>query len=378
MLSKRKIFAKCLIEKQDGFQIVPLKICCLDGKITEVSIDQNADDISAGVIIPSFFNMHSHLGESIFRSIDGNDWSVAKYLEYTEKHNAGLTKEQKNTSWIESARYSAEEMFSQGTLGFCAARASVIAEEYDMLTMSGYPIMNSSKLIDYKKAGVLGFQSYLEENKTNTNRIGIFLHSVYANDEASLELACKCMDMGAEFITVHISEDLITTALEKQTYNMSAVSLLDKYGLLSEKTILVHCGYCSDEDLARIKKSGAAISVCPISNKFLNTKMADLNKLEALEIPWCISTDGLGTGRTFSLLKQVKCAHNEYPDISLERYWKSITRMPGIIFRNDLYTGNIELGTKSTFLKTQYNGTDVNELIEGLVEGNIGVKPIKV
>ncbi|MDE7018333.1 MAG: amidohydrolase family protein, partial [Lachnospiraceae bacterium] len=205
-----------------------------------------------------------------------------------------------------------------------------------------------------------------------------FLHSVYANDAESFMLARECMDMGAEFVSVHVSEDLFTAELEKMTHNMSAVALLDKYGLLSEKTILVHCGYCSDEDLMMVKNSGAVISVCPVSNKFLNTRMIDLYKLEDLGIPWCLSTDGLGTGRTFSLLAQVKCARKEYPDISLEKYWTSITSVPGRFFRNYLYTGNLEIGTRSTFIKTEYKGADANELIEGLVEGKIGYKTIKV
>lgn len=377
-MSKSKIDANFLIRKQDDLQIVPLEVYCLDGRIIEIHRKQNKNDICDGVIIPAFFNMHSHLGESVFCDIDGNDWTITKYLEYTEKYNAGLTQEQKASSWIESAKYSVEEMYLQGTVGFCAARSSSIASEYDMLTMSGYPIMNSRKLADFKKAGAAGFRSFWDENKSNTSMIGIFLHSVYANDAESFVLARKCLDMGAEFITVHVSEDEVTTELEKQTHNMSAITLLKQYGLLSEKTILVHCGCCSDEDLMLVKKSGAAITVCPISNKFLNAKMIDVRKLEAMDIPWCISTDGLGTGRSFSLLDQIECIRNEYPDISWCKYWSRITSVPGSLFQNNLYTGDIEVGTKSTFLRTEYNGTDVHELIEGLVEGKIGFKPMKV
>lgn len=374
----KKIISKFLMERSGRFQITPLEVWCLDGRIMEINESHNVDADCDEVIIPAFFNIHSHLGESIFRDINGNDWTIAKYLEYTEKYNAGLTKEQKIASWLESARYSAEEMYSKGIIGFCAARSSGIALEYNLLTMSGYPIMNSRKLADYKKAGIAGFRLFLEENQSDTSMIGVFLHSVYANDRESLLLARKCMDMGAEFVSVHVSEDLFTTELEKRTHNMSAVALLDKYGLLSEKAILVHCGYCSAEDLMMVKNSGAVISVCPISNKFLNTNMIDLYKLEDLGIPWCLSTDGLGTGKTFSLLEQVQCARKEYPDIPLEKYWKSITSVPGRLFRNNLFTGNIEVGTRSTFIKTEYKGTNVNELMKKLIEGKIGYKPIRV
>lgn len=168
-MSRSRIGSSFLTVGPGGFQITPLDVWCLDGTTVDINKRQNMDDICDGVIIPAFFNIHSHLGESIFRDIDGNDWTITKYLEYTEKHNAGLTQEQRTASWLESARYSAQEMCLKGTVGFCAARSSSIALEYDLLTMSGYPIMNSRKLADYKKAGVTGFRSFLDENKSNTN-----------------------------------------------------------------------------------------------------------------------------------------------------------------------------------------------------------------
>ena len=376
-MNEKRITSKFLVEVSNKLHIEPLSVICLNSRVVDVYENHDLDR-TGRVIVPAFFNMHSHLGESIFKDIEGYDWSVAKYLEYTEKYHAELTKEEKDCSWLQSARYSAKEMYFQGTLGFCAARSSYIAREYEMLYMSGYPIMNSCKLTDYKKEGVRGFNSYKNTNKSETGKIGVFLHSVYLNDIASFELARKCMNIGAEFITVHVSEDKFTTGLEKQAYNISAISLLDNYGLLSEKTILVHCGWCSDKDLQLIKERGAVICVCPISNMFLNTKMANLYKLEEMGIPWCVATDGLGTGRTFSLLDQIRYARREYPDISLEKYWSSITSVPGVFFRNILYTGKIEINTSSVFLVTDYIGNDVNELIEGLTERTIRFRPIRV
>ena len=119
------------------------------------------------------------------------------------------------------------------------------------------------------------------------------------------------------------------------------------------------------------------ICVCPISNSFLKTRMVNLYKLESNGIPWCISTDGLATGRTFSLLDQIRCAMKEYPDIPLERYWSSITTVPAFYYGGELYTGRIENGVRSSFLLTDYAGNDVHELIRNLIEGKIGFKPIR-
>lgn len=120
------------------------------------------------------------------------------------------------------------------------------------------------------------------------------------------------------------------------------------------------------------------MAICPISNAFLNTKMIDLELLENLEIPWCIASDGLGTGRTFSLIEQARAAKNMYPHISTEKLWRSITRIPGKVFNNALYTGNIEAGIKSVFINAEYEGDDVNELFEGVINGKIKCKMIEV
>ena len=377
-MDENRVISNFLIRKNKGLFIEPLEILCSESIITEINRRVNIESINNGVIIPAFFNIHSHLGESVFRHIDGEDWNITKYIEYTEKYNAKLDKEQRIASWMESARYSAEKMYLHGTLGFCAARSAGIASDYSLLTMSGYPIMNSCKLVEYKDSGVLGFQSYYNKYKSDTNKIGVFLHSIYANDLESFVLAHECMNNGAEFISVHVAEDLYTSELERKKHGMSAISLLQQYGLLSERTIIVHAGYCSDDDLLMIKKSGATISVCPISNEFLNTRMVDLYKLEEMNIPWCIATDGLGTGRTFSLLEQIKVARKIYPQISMSKYWESVTSIPARCFENGLYKGNVELGARSVFLKTEYQGTNVNELIEGLIEGEIGFKPVKM
>jgi cytosine/adenosine deaminase-related metal-dependent hydrolase len=238
--------------------------------------------------------------------------------------------------------------------------------------------MDSEKLIAFKNSGIQGFRSFCQNNESAECKVGIFLHSVYSNDESSFRLARECLRECAGFISIHVSEDMATARLESERYCMSAVELLDSYGLLSKKAILVHCGCCSDSDLMLIKERGALICVCPISNSFLNTKTVDLYKLDTIGIPWCITTDGLATGRTFSLLEQIRFVRALYPQIPLSRYWESITTVPAKYFGMPLYTGTVREGVKSTFLLTNYRGTDPSELIANLIEGEIEFKPIKL
>ena len=117
-MSKNNIVAKCLVNQQDILQIVAAELSCIDGRITEIKYVNDTDGSCKGVLIPPFFNMHSHLGECVFFNIEGTDWTISRYLEYTEKYNAGLSKTQRDSVWMESAKQAVDEMSIQGRLDF--------------------------------------------------------------------------------------------------------------------------------------------------------------------------------------------------------------------------------------------------------------------
>jgi len=361
-----------VLQCDDGaYFIVNRDVYINDGCICDRIDNAEVVDLKGRLVLPTYFNAHSHLGESIFKDITGIDWTLNKYLDYTEKYNGMLAREKRDESWYKSACYSAEEMLISGTTGFCAARSAGIANQFQMNTMAGYPLMLSNKLKSYVTAGTVGFTKYYKEFKSKRISVGIFLHSLYKSDENTLKLAGNCFSLGAEFITVHVAEDAESKCMEVKKFGKSPIEILDEFGLLHEKTILVHGGYLSIKELELISASGSTIAICPISNVFLNTKMVDIELLESLKIPWCIATDGLATGRTFSLVEQVKLAHSFYPQISLERYYRAITSQPAKCYGRKHYTGNIELGTEAKFLTTDYEGNDIEELFSMLFDGSI-------
>lgn len=379
-MKRRLCGGKVLRRNHNRYELCEEDLFCDEGKIAEYNhlIHYQEIDMSGKCILPPFFNMHSHLGETLFYdSVSGNHWTLEKYLSHTGNINASMDKVEREEFWENSAVLAAEQMKKEGTAGFCAARSAGIADKYDLLTMSGYPIMNSEKLAEYKINGLSKFQENYSEYSSEKCSVGVFLHSVYANDEASFNLAVDCMKNGAEYLTVHVSEDYDSYLLEKQKYGISAIKVLDNYGLLNENTILVHCGYCTEEDFDLIKERRAVVCVCPISNRFLNTKMPDLYMLEEKNIPWCIASDGLATGRTFSLLEQVKEAKKEFPLISNERFMDSITYTPGRIFQKESYDGTLNAGVNSTLLIVDYETEDTEELMRELIYGNVKFQLIK-
>ena len=335
-------------------------------------------DMKGKLIVCSFFNAHCHLGESIFKYIEGKDWTLNKYLNYTNEHNKKISKKKQKIEWTNSAKYTIEENIKNGITGFCAARSAQISKEYSIDNMSGYPLMKNEKLIEYTEAGINGFIEYKDKYKSEKCNVGLFFHSLYVNDAEILHIAKQCMEYGAEFISVHISEDIDSRKKEIEKHGKEAIYVLDEIGLISEKTLLVHCGYTSKEELKIIANKGATIAICPISNNFLNTKIPDIYYLEQLGIKWCLATDGLGTGRTFSLIEQAKCLKEHFSKISNIKILQAITEIPAILFNRKHYSGLIEIGKVSNFIVIDENRTNVEQVLEDLFNNTLSYKIMSV
>lgn len=344
--------------------------CCVEnGIIKSFDLDNyecnNVYDLEGGYVLPLFFNTHIHMGESIFRNIEGN-WSLEKYLEYTEQYNNKLSKAEREKVWMESAHYTVRESIIHGTGIICAAR-SHMANEYGLKVLSGYPLMSSEKLSSFFEQGLEGYIKFKELNISRNVKIGIFLHSLYKTSPDYLQLSKHIAENGVDFFTVHVSESEFTRTKEKDCYKQNPIDVLLQYSLLNKNSIIVHGNYLSRTELEVISEREASISICPISNSFLGVKPLNPNKLNDLGIDWFVSTDGMATGRSLSLLKQLKYLKDIYPEIDYFNLFESITKKPGERFQINNYSGRIEAGCAADFVLIKYS-KDNNNFLEWLIE----------
>ncbi|MDE6424715.1 MAG: amidohydrolase family protein [Ruminococcus sp.] len=375
--------AKILIEKHNMLKLenhdIIIKNSRIEGLDTNIKEYQdNIIDINGQILLPLFFNIHCHLGESLYK-INGKNWNLSKYLKYTSNIVNKMNKIEQNRAWNDSAEFTVKKLLETGTGGFCAARSADIAKKYNICTMAGYPLMLSKKLEEYRNAGIEGYAKYFNQKKSPFCSVGIFLHSLYKANNELLQLASQCFDYNADFITVHISEDVETRKLEIERFKKLPVFTLNEFGLLTDRTILIHCGLLSDEELSLIKEKNAVIAVCPISNIFLNTKIIDINNLEKYNIRWCIATDGLATGKTFSIIEQAMKLKEQFSLISYEKIFRAITTVPAKIFNRDIYSGLIEKNVESSFIVV-HNCADysIQIVLEKLFSGELSWEIIRI
>jgi hypothetical protein len=118
--------------------------------------------------------------------------------------------------------------------------------------------------------------------------------------------AIQLMANGSQFLSLHLSESEETRDQEEQFCKGSPVEFLVENGLLTRRTVLVHCGYLNDAELETIREAGSIVVICPLNCTQFNQKVIDIEKLRALGVRWAIGTDGLATGKSLHLAVQLR------------------------------------------------------------------------
>ncbi len=100
----------------------------------------------------------------------------------------------------------------------------------------------------------------------------------------SAELMRRAGELAAKYnayIQTHLAENTDEVALIKQLFpeRASYTDVYDQAGLLGSKTVLGHCIYLSDDEIARLAATRSAAAHCPTSNFFLASGLMPMDRL---------------------------------------------------------------------------------------------------
>ena len=103
-------------------------------------------------------------------------------------------------------------------------------------------------------------------------------------------------------VQTHISENIdeIETVRRLFPDRGGYLDVYDHFGLLTDRMILAHCIWLSDDEWRRVADSGARVSHCPDSNFFLGSGLFPWRKLNAYEVRLGLGSD-VGAGRTYAM-----------------------------------------------------------------------------
>lgn len=268
---------------------------------------QKIIDARGLIVLPGFINTHVHLGETVYKGlVSVKKDSVQDYINATEeivRKNKFIEKQR-----LAVCNYTVLELMRAGTTTICGGRTLESSEKLKIRNVSGYMIMASQKLkryfVDVEKQSDEYFKKTAKSKFTHP---AIFVHSLNMVDGNQIATIKRLLQKHLSVIfMLHLAE---TEKLEKDVikkYDCSSVQYLNKNGLLTKKTILIHGNWVTKKDIELIKKGGASLAHCLSSNLKVADKIINLDYYKNNGINVCIATDGMVTGSTFGLLDEAR------------------------------------------------------------------------
>lgn len=122
-------------------------------------------------------------------------------------------------------------------------------------------------------------------------RICIAPHSLHGASEAMLrEAAAVASAIGCD-VHVHVAETESEVALSLERFGTTPVVALDRFGLITERSVVVHAIAVTEEEKNLIAERGARVVRCPTTNFYLGDGLGDVIGFLGRGIPVGLGTD---------------------------------------------------------------------------------------
>ena len=258
------------------------------------------------MLIPGLVNAHTHAAMSVLRNCADdllfNDWLFGRIIPLEDK-------------FIEEDYYwgttlAIMEMLRTGTTSFIDMYFSL-----DTLVRAvedaGIRAVLARGLIDPGdiKAGEERLCEALDafDRHKGHERISFMLapHAPYTCSEEFqrlIALEAKRLDLP---IHTHISEGLVEQATIKDKYGCTPVELMDRNGLIHNKTVAAHCVHLSESDIRTMADRGCTIVTNPVSNLKLANGIAPVPKMLKAGINVALGTDGAASNNTLNMFREL-------------------------------------------------------------------------
>lgn len=295
------------------------RISANDGKTTVI-------DAEGSIVMPGLVNCHTHLPMSLFRGL-ADDLPLDVWLnEHMFPAEATRINPESTREW---ALHSCRELLLSGTTTCCDGyfHEDQVA---DAVMESGIRAVLGQGVVDFPAPGVPEPEKNIETAlqfaetwKRRSSRIhpSIFCHSPYTCSAETLIKAKQTATRLGLIFQIHVAEAENESAMipenkmEKISGNghsilrkkalMSPVQWLEHLGILDKSTLLVHCVWLNEKDIAIIKKRKCAIAHCAESNMKLASGIAPVTDILKAGIPLGLGTDGSASNNNLDMFTEM-------------------------------------------------------------------------
>ena len=238
----------------DGF--VPGHIGFEDGVILEIGRGPKRNALAKGLILPSMFNAHTHLGDSFlrerFRAYRGKRTIKALFAPPSGFKHRELGRASRKTM-TGGMRRALAEMRRTGTGGFCDFREG---------GLSGLSMMNDARSDSGLRGIVMGRPAHLEYDRAEVGAIlkvsdGIAVSAITDWEYPELQKLAAHARRAQKLFSLHASE----------VFRESIDKVLDL-----KPSFLVHLIKAEEFDYERVASENIPVAVCPAANAFFGLR----------------------------------------------------------------------------------------------------------
>ena len=289
-----------------------------DGRIERIGpaevIGKAADRVVDGrgmLLMPGLINTHCHGGDSLFRGLI-EDLPLEPWLKDVWK--------------AERAILDPDTVRLGATLGFAELLLGGVTTVMDMFWYPrsgvaaaralGMRVATGGMFFDPPGIDGLGAadrsadaNAFFDEFDGADDVLpGTFPHGAYTVAPAGLKAAHALTTARGGLFCTHAAETRAERADVEARYGRAPVAHLDHLGVLDARTVLAHCVWLDDAEIAILAERGTTVSHNPVSNLKLASGIARIPDMLAAGVRVTLGTDGAISGNDLDLWMALRLA----------------------------------------------------------------------
>ena len=268
-------------------------------------------DAGGMLLAPGLVNTHCHAGDSLFRGLV-EDLPLEPWLRTVWKAEGAIL--DRDTVRLGATLGLAEtllggvtttmDMFWHPAETVAAARRLGVRVATGGIFFDG-PGIDGLAPVDRLAAAAAFFDAF---GGSDDVLPGCLPHGAYTVGPHGLVAAKRLADDRGGLFCTHAAETRAEQAIVHERYGRSVIRHLDALGLLDARTVLAHCVWLDDEEIAILARSGATVSHNPLSNLKLASGIARVPDLLAAGVRVTLGTDGAISGNDLDLWMALRLA----------------------------------------------------------------------
>lgn len=281
-----------------------------NGDPTKTAVDDvtRAVDATGKIVLPGFINCHTHLYSTLARGIalgtspprnfkerlEGLWWRLDKALTYEDCYWSALT--------------GALLSLKSGVTTVCDHHSSPHSIDKSLDAIAGgmaevglrgsacYEVSDRDGQ-DRASLGIYENVRFAKSLKNTDGMVGSLmgLHASFTLSQPTLLRAKEAAAGAGLGFHIHVAEDACDVRDSQKRYRRRVVTRLAEAGILSKKTLAIHCVHVSDSEIQTLRRTGTNVIHCPRSNLSNAVGVAPLTRMFRHGVRVGFGSDGFGS-----------------------------------------------------------------------------------